>query len=215
MVSLILTCWKRFDNFEKIINVWLNEKEIDEIIVWDNLGEFKTTLPITVINSNYNFGSSVRYALGTLVKNEIVLFADDDIMPQKGITTDFLAHFKSNRLLGVTGRIFQGSYANHTLVDFTKTNKLIRVDFLVGYLMMMHRDNLLGFNYRNAPWYCCELELEGKLKERDVELYVVPTSKWEMLPEGSDKNALYLAEGAAKEKEEVWAKYFKGVTNAK
>ena len=208
MVSLILTCWKRFENFEQIIKAWQKEKEIDEIIVWDNSGNFKTDLPITVINSNHNFGSSARYALGALVKNEAVMFGDDDVMPQRGIIADLLPHFKINRLLGVTGRVFRTCYADHLFVDSKRINAVNKVDFLVGYLMMMHRDNLLGINYRNAPWYCCELDLEGQLKDT-ADFYVVPTMKWEMLDEGSDKNALYLHPDAIAEKEKIWEKYFK------
>ena len=209
MVSVILTCWKRFENFEKIIRAWLDEPKVDEIIIWDNSGTFKTDLPVTVINSNRNFGSSARYALGALIKNEMAMFCDDDILPKPGLLDQLLPHFEPNRILGVTGRIFKGAYKDHVLVDAKKTDRVGRVDFLVGYLMLMHRNNLLGFNYSNAAKYCCELELYGKLKERNIKLYVVPTQNWESLPEGSDENALYLHPDAAAEKEKIWGKYFK------
>lgn len=209
MVSVILTCWKRFDNFEKIITAWLCEPKVNEVIIWDNSGTFKTDLSVTVINSNRNFGSSARYALGALIKNELALFCDDDIMPKAGFLDQLLPHFEPNRILGVTGRIFKGAYKDHVLVDAKKTDRVSRVDFLVGYLMLMHRNNLLGFNYSNSAKYCCELELYGKLKERDIKLYVVPTQNWESLPEGSDENALYLHPDAAEEKEKIFERYWK------
>lgn len=208
MITVILTSWERFQNLENIIKAWLIEPEVNEIILWDNSGNFKTDLPITVINSNYNFGASARYALGALAKNEIIIFCDDDFLPQKGLASDFLKHFEENRVLGVTGRFFRGSYHDNEVIEARKIADKIKVDFLIGYLMMIHRKQLLGFNYREFPWYCCELNLEGLLKNK-VELFVIPTTNYQELPESGDKNALCLQPGAMKEKEEIWSKFFK------
>lgn len=207
-VSVIMTSWKRFANLERIIDAWLGEPEVDEVILWNNGQCFKTDKPIITIKSSHNFGSSARYALGALVKNEIVMFGDDDIMPQRGFLADMVPHFKPDRLLGVTGRVFHGSYQKHTVIDAKSIKQPSRVEFLVGYLMMIHQKNLLGLNYRFSPWHCCELDLQGRLKGK-IELYVIPTQKWQKLPEGEDENALFLQPKANAEKEKVWAKYFR------
>lgn len=209
-VSVVLTCWKRFKNFEKIIKMWLEEPQVDEVLIWDNSGGFKTTLPVIVINSNHNFGASARYALGTLVKNDIVMFCDDDIIPKTGFLSEMLPYFKPNRLLGVTGRFFKGDYRSgfDNQYEADKISSPLKVDFIVGYLMMIHKDNLLGFNYRNSSWYCCELELQGKLIERGIEVFVVPSKNWEHLPEQWDTNALSSKPEAETTKEEMYQKYY-------
>jgi len=215
-VSVILTCWKRFDNFARIMKAWLDQPETDEIIVWDNSGGRVAPSPlenVIVINSSHNFGSSARYALGALVKNACVMFGDDDIIPKPGFLAEWLPHFKRNRILGVTGRnyvdgTYDSGYNNVTLG--TEAEELKVVDFVVGYLMMMHRDKLIGFNYRDAAWYCCELELMGKLRFCDpaLEICVPPNDLWEKLPEGDDENALCLQSDAEAEKHAVWDKWF-------
>ena len=207
-VSVILTSWKRFKNLENIIKFWLSEPEVDEILLWDNSGAFKTILPITVINANRNFGSSARYALGALAKNDAIIFCDDDVSTQQGITADLLKYFKEDKILGVTGRFFKGSYRNSQVIEAEDIAKELKVDFLIGYLMMIHKKHLLGFDYSTFPWYCCELNLEGLLKDK-TSLYVVPTKKYQRFPESDDKNALYLQPRAAEEKEKIWSKFFK------
>ena len=213
MVSAILTCWRRFENFEKIIKAWLDEPKVNEIIIWDNSGTFKTDLPVTVISSNRNFGTSERYVMAAIIKNEIAMFCDDDIIPKPGFLDHLLAHYKPNRILGVTGRIFKDDYedAVRNQIESFNIEAPVKVDFVVGYLMMTHRKNLLGFNYSNAARYCCELELFGRLKEqpeRNVELYVVPTTLWEKFPEGDDDNALYRQPGALAEKKKIFERYW-------
>ena len=214
MVSVILTCWKRFENFERIIRAWMAQPKVNQIMIWDNSGTFKTDLPVSIISANRNFGSSARYALGALIRNEMAMFCDDDIIPKVGFLDQMLPHFKPNRILGVTGRIFKDDYevAVRNQIESFNIEKPVKVDFLVGYLMMMHRNNLLGFNYSNSAKYCCELELYGKLKEqpeRNIELYVIPTTLWEKLPEGDDDNALYRQPEALAEKRKIFERYWK------
>lgn len=206
-VTVILTCWKRFENFEKIIKAWLNEEEVDEILIWDNSGTFKTELPVTVFNSNLNLGSSVRYMLGAIAKNDYILFCDDDVLPHKGITNDFIKYASPEKITAVTGRFFKGSYHNNEVVRATDVKDIVKVDFVIGYLMMIHRNLLLGFNYRTFPWHCCELYLEGLNKDRST-LHVIPTDKFTKLPEGEDDNALYRQPAAFEEKEEIYRRFF-------
>lgn len=207
-VSVILTSWKRFINLENIIKVWLEEPQVDEIILWDNSGNFKTELPIITINSNCNFGASARYALASLAKNDIIIFCDDDILPQQNITSDFLKYFKENKILGITGRLFKGSYHNNEVINANGIENEIKVNFLIGYLTMIHKKHLLGFDYSKFPWHCCELYLEGLLKDK-IDLFVIPTVNYKELPESQDENALCKQPIAGKEKEEIWSKFFR------
>jgi len=208
-VTVILTCWKRFKNFEDIIKGWLEEPEVDEILIWDNSGEFKTDIKderIVLINCSSNWGSSVRYMLGAMAKNEYCLFCDDDVMPKKGITKDFIKYAEPSKILAVTGRHFSGSYHNNTVVRATEVKDIEKVEFVIGYLMLIHRDLLIGHYYRDFPWHCCELYLEGLIKDKST-LHVIPTDKFIKLPEGEDDNALYRQPEAFEEKERIWRRF--------
>lgn len=207
-VTVILTCWKRFKNFDAIVDVWREEPEVDEILIWDNSGTYVSPhKDVVVINCSENWGSSVRYSLGAMAKNEYCLFCDDDVMPVPGITADFIKYASPEKITAVTGRFFNGSYHENTVVRATGVKDITKVDFVIGYLMMIHRDLLAGQHYRSFPWHCCELYLEGLVQDKST-LHVIPTGKYIKLPEGEDENALYKQSAAFEEKEAVYRRFF-------
>lgn len=205
-VSVILTCWRRHHNLERIIPVFLSEPEVDEIIVWDNSGTFKTELPVTVISSNKNFGANVRFALASIAKNDAVLFCDDDILPKAGILADLLQHYNNNTCLGIYGRNFAGSYKEGEHVYAEKISEPREVQHIVGYLLLMPRWALLDQCYAKYPWYCGEVELFGRMKW--VKKIIPPTDKFENLLEMQDEHALCLNPDAPAEYEAVWQRWF-------
>lgn len=232
-VSVIVTCWKRFDHLLDIIDAWAAQPEVGEIILWDNsegrippdvlggLGERTATGRLWLIRSTRNYGSSARYALSSLAKFPALLFADDDVMPHPGLTADLLAHWSPSRMVGVKGRIFNGAYHGNTEVrgeHMAPGAEPVLVDMLIGHIMLTHRDWLMPYNFADAAWFCCELELQGRIKESvredprtgPFDLFVVPTINHHDLPAQTDGNALYRQAGADAEKQLVWDRYFKG-----
>ena len=206
-VTVIITVWKRFKNLERLLGEWLKEPKVDEILIWDNSNTFVTELPVTVIRSSKNFGASIRYILGGIVKNEIVLFVDDDMITQEGMVDDLLKYFKEDRIVGIWGRNFHGSYKGgfSDEYDSRKLTEPIKVDFIVGFLLMLHRDNLLQY-YGDDPQEASEVCLQGRLKH--LERWVVPSRHWEHLEEQWDANALSSKPEAERIKEEMYTKYF-------
>jgi len=260
-LTVVLTCWRRFDNLERIVRAWLAEPDVGEVILWDNspgdvvggndwsgpatalfaaarrldqggdhavssvyavgLREALSDPRLWVIRSSRNCGSSARYALAALAKHELLMFGDDDILPKPGLIADLMASYTPERMVGVKGRIFHGSYHRNTEVrgELLKPGSdPVEVDMLIGHIMLTHRSWLLGYNFADAAWTCCELQLQGRIFKdmRDVgqegafSLWVVPSDKHEELPEATDDYSLYRHASATAEKERVWAELFKG-----
>lgn len=222
-ISVILTCWRRFTNFDDIVRSWLAEPETSEVIIWDNSGKYKfegeTEKKVIVLNSSENLGSRVRYSLAAIAENEVVLFADDDVKIGQGFLNDLTSHYSYDKMVGVLGRQFIGkSYAEafkHE-VRADRIDEPTPVDFLVGFIMMMHRNHLLGMNFRRFPWTCCDLNLQGILKNNRsfLKKYVVPTTKYGHYDDNADENALGLMKCAREEKEQIYRQFFKGEEDA-
>lgn len=235
-VTVIMTSWRRHENLASIAKAWLEQPECSELILWDNSGDTSPAyasamanavteveeMGAWVIRSTQNYGSSARYALAALAKNEILMFGDDDVLPLPGLLNELLEVWDEDpqRMVGVRGRNWMGpEYEHHIDIYSGDLDKPFEVDMLVGYIMLCHRDLILGFNFSQAAHYCCELELFGRIRERmgafpDLQLVVSTSTSFEQLPEGEDpKTALYLQSGANAEKREVWERHYKNKIN--
>jgi len=182
-ITVIIVCYKRFENLEKIIQAWLDQKEVNQVIVWDNSGSFKTKLTALVVSSSQNLGPTAKFSLSQLADNNVILYADDDVMPKDGFVKDLLPHLKPNRIVGVQGRIFDGTnYYNSSMHYGNKAEKPIIVDYLCGFIMMANKGHSLGVNLKACPsWFLIEdWWWEHTVK---AELVVVPTNKYELLAE--------------------------------
>jgi len=231
VLTVILTCWRRFDNLERIIRAWLSFPEVGEVILFDNSGGAVNAWVgvqgmledprLWVIRSSRNYGSSARYAMAALATHEMLLFADDDYLPLPGLIADLTRHYIDNRMVGVKGRVFHGSWSNNTEVRGERMKpdaEPVEVDVVVGHCTLIDRKWLLGINYSLTCWTCCDLHVQGRIRQdvRDgvrpgpfVQI-VVPTTKLKELPEASDEHSLYRQASAGAEKESVWDRYFKG-----
>jgi len=232
-VTLIVTAWRRFDQLHAVLDAWEREPEVGEIILWDNsqgdmpsdvlagLEERVEKRGLWLIRSSRNFGSSARYALASLAAHEVLLFADDDVMPHAGLTAQLLAHYQPERMVGVKGRLFHGAYHGNTEVRSENLGdgaEPVEVDMLVGHIMLTHRDWLIPYSFAGAAWYCCELELQGRIMQDVREgrragpfrMFVIPTTAHHDLPEQTDHNALYRQVGADAEKMGVYERLFRG-----
>ena len=206
MVSVVLVCWKRLDRFEEIVKKWLQEEEVSEVIVWDNSGSFKTSLPVILINSQTNINPSIRYAIVSMCSNNIVIHCDDDVIPRQGITKDFLSHFDEESFLGVEGVFFNGdSYFDQKRIISTDLKSVSHVDMVIGYLTMCHKNNFLSIDYSDFCKY--QLEMDLQIKSPNLKRLVIPTNKYEVMDCSKDINALHLQEAGKKPKEDLYKKY--------
>ena len=186
-ISVIIPAWKRFRCFDEILKAWLAEDRVDEIIVWDNSGEFKTSLPgVIVLSVNRNLNSRWVYLCAQFCKNDLVLHANDDFIPEKGITDDLYAHCSTDKVVGIMGKKFVGeTYYTSQAIDSKGIKEPSEVSYLCSNMMLAHRENFLNIDYRAMPtsmmddwWWEHEIAQDG------VTFWVVPTRKWEMIAEG-------------------------------
>lgn len=211
-VTVIIPCWKRLKGLERVIQYWLNQSEVDEVIVKDNSGGFRTELPVLVLSSNKNLGPQSKFAAAQFAKNEVILFADDDVLAKYGLVRDLLKVYNEKSIVGIMGKCFTGKtyyeskgYRGENIKD----GKPIKVDYLCGLVMMAHRKHTF-VDTRECPtrfmddwWWQHEL--------KDISLWVVPTNRYVVLPEDKDKNALHLQPEIKEIREKYFRKWVKNV----
>jgi hypothetical protein len=187
-ISVVFVLWKRIKDFEDILKVWL--KEVDQVIVLDNSGGFKTDLDVLVLSSNQNLNSKWRFMVCQLCRNDTVILSDDDIFPKPGIAKDLLRFYDGKNVTGIMGKQFTGDkYYDSTGVRSNLITQPTKVDYLCSNLVLTSRKNCL-VDCRDIPlslmddwWWEHELKLD---------LLVVPTDKWESLPEQKYEFAQHL-----------------------
>lgn len=70
---------------------------------------------------------------------------------------------------------------------------------------MIHKKHLLGHDYSKFSKYQLEMCLQGIIKIKPL---IIPTSKYDQLPEGKDENALHLMEQGRDIKEHLFKKFY-------
>jgi hypothetical protein len=211
MITVVMTCWKRFQNLEEIIKTWLSEPEVTEFILWDNSGEYKTNLPIKLINCNFNMSPAVRYSISIMSKNDIIINADDDLLPHQGMVSSLLSVYKETNMVGISGLKFKGtsSFFDYEYVSGNEIKSPTVVDCISGPVSLTHKNNLLGYNYSQLNIYHLELHLQGMAKRSFRKMpAIVPPVKYTELVESRDNNALFLKPEARDAKNQLYKKYF-------
>ena len=206
MITVISTCHQRFERYELVLQAWLSAPEVDEVIVVDNSGSFKTDLPVTVMSMSKNMGVQARYPIALFAKNDKVIFADDDILVKPEIVKDFLKHYQPDRAVGMIGRIFDGtSYYTSTGIRGENTDEPVKVDWLGAGCTLVGRDKC-GVFIGDCP----DMTLDDWWWERcnpDMKLFVVPTKNYEFMEEGFKIDPIYKRESTKKLREEYYKKW--------
>jgi hypothetical protein len=153
-ITVIIPCHKRFRVFDDILKAWHKQPYVDEIIVMDNSGNFKTDLPNTlVISSSINLGPQGKYWAAQLAKNDIILFADDDVMPKNNLTGQLLEYLGIGNIVGIMGKCFTGdTYYESDGYRGWNIEKPIYVDYLCGLIMLMRKSILKEAISRDAVY---------------------------------------------------------------
>ena len=73
-------------------------------------------------------------------------------------------------------------------------------------MKVIEKKYLFGHDYLNFSKYQLEMSLQIALKDK-IKPMVIPTKKYEELPESKDKNALHKCELGKIEKEDLYEKF--------
>lgn len=194
-ISVVVVTYRRLERLELILEAWL--KETPDVWLCDCSKEgFKTNLPIKIIRAIPDPGNKIRHAVALLTDGDMVIKADDDIMPLPGIVKDYEKYMNEYgpAILSVHGRTFHGQkyysqtklYGSKGLLngDYSQSDDIPQeVDF-VGVMTCAPRE-LLAMDLIG-----CLTEIEDLYwqmeKYPNAKKYVIPTEKYANLQESKD-----------------------------
>ncbi len=188
--SVVLVTYRRLATLGPIIQAWL--AQTPDVWLCDCSQEgFKTSLPVKIARFVPDPGNKVRHAVATLTDGDIVIKADDDIMPLPGLVNDFI-HWREKLgpcVMGIHGRTFQGSdyYRDTTMHAAHMQTAPLQVDFL-GIITCADRE-FLAMDLRG-----CESAFEDlywhNFWHRAAPKFVISTKNYQQLPESRDAGRL-------------------------
>ena len=183
--TVIIVCYDRFKRFEEILRSWLSQ--VDEVIVLDNSGKFKTDLDVLVVSMSKNYGPVMKYSMSFWAKNEWIVYADDDILPLPGFAKDLWKQKKLGSAVSMIGRIFDGkSYYTSSGYRGRNTGKIRKADWVGCGGAIIHRSHG-AVNVRNCPVDkkgICILDDWWFTMENGLEMYIIPTDNYRFLQQG-------------------------------
>lgn len=149
-LSLVLLSWKRPKNIPIILDKLYSTKRIDEIILWNNNPEITLDYKnpkLFVINSPKNYGTLIRYCLAGTLRNENIIFQDDDLYHNEDqIEMLFAEYIKdTSRIYGPLGRNLEN-------YKYIKKNSWGMVDIIIGRTTMFHKRHLHKFFKYLGSW---------------------------------------------------------------
>ena len=208
-VSVVIVTYRRFDNLRRIIDTWL--AETPDVWLCDCS---ENGVPFSVSDVHHcrfypDPGNRVRHAVATLTSGDIVIKADDDILPRPGLAADFVKHMGTlgPSILGIHGRIFRGPryYGNTKHYGSKSITKPLRVHF-VGVTTCAPRE-YLAMDLRGCDTETEDLYWQMKCYPK-VPKYVIQTDKFMNLPESKDSGRLCQSPKARAVRERFYREYY-------
>jgi len=208
--TVIVTTYKRFKNLDLILQAWKNEP-VEEVWLIDGSGTFKPqTEGVILFSMPRDFGTRMDYAFATLTDTDFIIFADDDVLPGKGFTTDLYNGWKQigTGIVGIIGRIFKGPrYRGDTI--FYRSSLVtapVETDF-VGVIYFTPRD-YIGFDTKGMHNNCDDLWWQMKIFP-NIKKHVVPSKKYKNLPESGDAECMFHNPEYAAIRQKFYEEYYR------
>lgn len=192
--SVIMLCHRRFRILEDTLKFWLSQPKVDDVIVLDNSGTFKTDLPITLLSSNKNLGPGARIPLVGYAKNDGIIFCDDDIELKDGIIEDLEKYWDENTVCGIMGKQFNNKqYLKAKHISGLSLKKPLEVDYMPYNLALYHRRWLTRWDIKRCPEYFFldDLWLSFRIVKSKGRLLTIPTKNYVSLKENNDSGAMW------------------------
>ena len=205
-VSVVISTYRRLENLERILAAWL--QQTPDVWLADSSGRFTTKLQVNHVRFSPDPGNKTRHAIALLTDGDYVIKADDDVLPRPGLVEAFLEHSHLVGILGLMGRAFHGDryYGKTSVVRAREITQPKEVD-MVGILTFSPR-MYLPFDLRG-----CQSSIEDLFWHMKVfpliSKHVIPTDKYEQLPESEDANCLFRNKAARITREVFYQKYYR------
>lgn len=123
---------------------------VDMVYVFNNNANYRLAFAntrVSVINSGFNFGSSIRYAIAYASGADIIICCDDDIaVGEKDVETlfDFLVE-NPNSIVGHLGSTINDKYDPYVKRKSIVAKQPTEVDVVLGRISAMTRETLACF----------------------------------------------------------------------
>lgn len=190
-VSVVVVSYRRQAHLEEILAAWT--KQSPDVWLCDcSKDGFKTTLPVNIIRAVPDPGNKIRHAVALLTSGDLVVKADDDLVPLPGLVERFVKAYEAHgeAIYGIHGRIFLGPryYLQTKMWGPGNTKAITPVDF-VGVITCAPR-KYLPMDLRG-----CGTEVEDLFWQMaaypSVKKFVVPAGGLvRHLPESFDQGRL-------------------------
>jgi hypothetical protein len=189
-VSAVVVTYRRVKSIEQVLGAWLGETPDVWLCDCTPRG-INTKLPVHIVRAHPDPGNRIRHAVALLTAGDLVIKADDDIVPLPGLAADFTSAWRKygEAIYGIHGRIFGGEryYIDTRLIGAKKQTEARPVDF-VGVITAAPR-SLLPMDLRSCPSAVEDLYWQMKRYPAAAK-YVIATDKFRNLPECRDEGRL-------------------------
>jgi len=189
--SVVVVTYRRLASLWRILEAWRNESADVWLCDCSKNGVQDVPAGVKVVRAVPDPGNRIRHAVALMTDGDLVIKADDDVLPRPGLAADFVAAYEKTgpAILGVHGRTFQGRdyYRSTTIVGARDITEPTRVGF-VGVVTASPRP-FLAMDLRD-----CGTEIEDLYSQMKaypgVCKYVIPTDRFITLPESTDAGRL-------------------------
>ena len=192
-VSIVMCQYKRVKDLPELLRrleeqnfegtfqliIWNNNEEMKEEIK-DKCKPFMKKLNIELIHSSKNFYCGIRFAIKDLIKSDLIILIDDDILPGKGYVKRFIDKYKEygpNTTFSFRGHLFNHSIDEENPQEawqywYKSTDQFLQLE-------QHHEDHLVHMHHAGnmlIPKQILEAALSGhQLTRRD---YVLVDDYW-------------------------------------
>ena len=207
-ISVVVVSYRRLARLEEILAAWL--KETPDVWLCDCSKEgFQTKLPVKIIRATPDPGNRIRHAVALLTSGELVIKADDDIIPLPGLAKAFAENYQKygEAIYGVHGRIFSGPgyYKNSRLYGGKNVGETKQVHF-VGVITCAPRPVL------PMDLHGCASEVEDLFWQMrcypKARKFVIATDRFRNLPECKDQGRLCGTPASRKVRREFYTRWY-------
>jgi len=208
-ISVVIVTYRRLNRVWEIVRAWRQQTSDVWLCDCSEKGVKFDKSGINYVRFRPDPGNKVRHAVALLTKGDLVIKADDDIIPLPGLAEDFIRwHNKlGDCIMGIHGRTFQGLdyYRDTKMFAAHMLKKAQRVDF-VGVITCASR-RFLSMDLRG-----CQSSIEDlfwqNAKYPEAPKFVISTKNYKQLPESRDPGRLCGSKQSRQTRREFYTRCF-------